>query len=467
MRFNFMLPENMHFFHSADGEEERYRYITTLEKRVDKLLLPYNSFIRNQVTSSSLLFICIIVALILANSPWAHYYENFANLSFGIHFSNHIFIANLQHWVNDGLLALFFFVVGLEIKQELLVGVLRSYRRAMVIICAAGGGMILPALIFYLCNHQGSASHAWGIPMATDTAFALGILMLLKKRIPQGLFTFITALAIIDDMGAVLVIALYYTKHIDTYYLLSACFILAILVLLNIMGVRKALPYLILGIILWGIILLSGIHATIAGILTALTIPARPKTGPRGFIRQVRNLLRRFEIKQVKTQRSVFADSTQHAIVFELEKFAKQATTPLQRWKGILDRPIILVVLPLFAFINAGIPIHFKELGTALQHPIVMGITLGLIVGKTLGIFSVTWLIVKFAGGALPPQVKFSHVAATSLICGVGFTMSMFVANLSFPPEAPELVLAKTGILLASCCAGLAGYCWLRLVSRQ
>jgi len=462
-----MLPENKHFFHPADGEEERYRYITTLEKRVEKLLLPYNSFIRNQVTSSSLLFICIITALILANSPWASYYQNFIQLSFGIHFSNRIYVANLQHWINDGLLALFFFVVGLEIKQELLVGVLRSYKRAIVIIFAAAGGMLLPACIFYLCNHHTDTAHAWGIPMATDTAFALGILMLLKKRIPQGLFTFLTALAIIDDMGAVLVIALYYTQHVDSHYLISACIILAMLILLNIMGVRKPLPYLLLGIVLWSAILFSGIHATIAGILTALTIPARPKTGPRGFIRQVRNLLRRFEIKQVKTQRSIFADSTQHAIVSELEKFAKQATTPLQRWKDILDRPVILIVIPLFAFINAGIPLQWQEITSHLHHPLILGIILGLVVGKTLGIFITTWFMVKFAGGALPPQVKFGHIAATSLICGIGFTMSMFVANLSFNGNAQALILAKTGIMIASCLAGIAGYVWLRLISRQ
>lgn len=461
------MSENMHIFHSIEGEEERYRYATVLEKRLDRLLSPYSSFIRNQVTTSSLLFICIIAALLLANSPWAYYYQSFVNLSFGIHFHHHFFSANLQRWVNDGLLALFFFVVGLEIKQEMLVGVLRSYRRAMVIICAAIGGMFWPALIYYFITKHGDAAHAWGIPMTTDTAFALGLLMLLKQRVPQGLFTFLTALAIIDDMGAVLVIALYYTQHVDTYYLLSACFVLTILILLNLMGVRRPIPYLLLGIVLWSTILLSGIHATIAGILTALTIPARPQTGPRGFIRQVRRLLRRFEIKQVKTQRSIFADATQHEIVHELEKLAKQATTPLQRWKAVFDRPVVMLVLPLFAFLNAGIPLHFGQFFTQIKHPIIMGITLGLVLGKTLGIFSTTWFMVKYVGGFLPPNVTLGYIAPASLICGIGFTMSMFIANLSFGPYSEQLLLAKTGILLASCIAGMGGYLWLLFTSKH
>jgi NhaA family Na+:H+ antiporter len=460
-----MLLDNTHSLHAADAEQP-YRNVALLEKYLDKLLSPYNSFVRNQVTTSSIVFICIVLALILANSPLASYYENFINLKLGLHFGAKIFTANLQHWINDGLLALFFFVIGLEIKQQLLVGILKSKRRSLVIVAAALGGMLCPALIFYLLNHNGPAAHAWGIPIATDTAFALGILMLLKKRIPHELFAFLTALAIIDDVVAVMVIAVFYTQDLNTLYLLAAGVIFAVLVFLNLLGVHKPLPYLALGILLWLAILWSGVHATVAGILLALTIPARSKTGPHGFRRQVRKLLRRFESKQLATQNIELVDANQHLMVNELQKLAKLATTPLQRWKAFFDKPVVLMVLPLFAFINVGIPCNLQLFTLSLQHPISLGISLGLIFGKALGIFTAGWCSVKLLGGVLPPQVNFHHLAATSILCGIGFTMSMFIANLSFEPASVELILAKTGILTASCIAGVVGYIWLRLVSQ-
>ncbi len=459
-----MRSEKIHFFHPADGESTESRNITFLEKRLDELLSPY-AFIRNQVTTSSILLICIIAALILANSPLANYYQDIVNLKFGLHFGSKIFIANLQHWINDGLLTLFFFVIGLEIKQQMLIGVLSNHKRALVIICAALGGMLCPALLFYLFNQHTSASHAWGIPIATDTALALGILMLLKNRVPSGLFIFLTALAIIDDVGAVLIIALFYTQQLNGYALLAAALTFGVLILFNLLGIRQSMLYLCFGILLWLNILLSGVHASIAGILLAMTIPARSKTGPRGFIRQVRKLLRRFEIKQLKSQRTVFTDASQHAIVYELEKLSKLATTPLQRWKAILDKPVVLFILPVFGFINAGIPYDLKLLALTLTHPISLGISLGLIVGKAVGIFAASWCAVKFVGGALPPQVTFRHLAAISLLCGIGFTMSMFIANLSFDSSSLELTLAKASILTASCIAGVSGYLCLRWVS--
>jgi Na+:H+ antiporter, NhaA family len=455
------------FFHSPEGEDKQHNYLTKLEEKLEKALTPFEEFAQSQIAAGGLLLFATFAALIIASIPWTYpYYIKLVNAHIGFHIGNYAFNADLKYWVNDILLTLFFFVIGLEIKREFLVGEFVNFKKATLVIVAAIGGMIIPVLIYSLATYQNSlALRGWGIPMATDTAFMLGILALFRDKFPKGLIAFMVAVAIVDDIGAILIIALFYTESVVGIYILIAALFLCMLIIFNLAGVRKPLPYLCIGMLVWLMTELSGVHGTIAGILIAFTIPARPKKGPKYVISHVRKLITGFELRKKQTP-LVLQDEKQHRMLEEVQMLAKHATTPLQSWEHALALPVALFILPLFALTNAGIPLTLPLLKTALSSTVTIGIALALALGKPTGIISFCYFACKFKIGKLPKNTKLSQIAGAAILAGIGFTMSLFIADLSFPENAQRLLLAKTGILLGSLIAGILGALWLMLLPK-
>lgn len=436
------------------------------EKTFDKILTPFEEFVHRQTTSGLLLMATAILALVLANSGLASVYQHWVHTPISFNVGNWVLEKTLHHWVNDGLMALFFFVVGLELKREILVGELAVPRQAALPIIAAIGGMVVPALVYFAFNPDGEAARGWGIPMATDIAFAIGALVLLADRVPKALITFLVALAIVDDLGAVVVIALFYTDQLVIEALLAAAVILAVLTMINLAGIRQPLPYFLLGGLLWFVLLKSGVHATLAGILTAFTIPARPKYDPVHFSRHVKTLMKRFDASH-RPDKNIMTNQELRAVVQTLENGVHKVETPLQRLEHGMHMPVAFLVIPIFAFINAGIPMQFSDLGSTLMHPVTLGVAFGLVLGKFIGIVGVSWLALRLGIGQLPAQTRFSHIAGVALLAGIGFTMAIFIAELGFAGQPEYLLMAKTGVLFASLLAGISGYIWLWLISKR
>jgi len=436
------------------------------EKSFNKILTPFEEFIHRQTTSGLLLMGMAILALVLANSSLSGLYQKWVHLPIGINIGGWVLEKTLQHWVNDGLMALFFFVVGLELKREILVGELAVPRQAALPIIAAMGGMVVPALIYFTFNPDGDAARGWGIPMATDIAFAIGALVLLASRVPRALITFLVALAIVDDLGAVVVIALFYTEQLVWEALLIAAVILGVLFVFNRAGVRQPLPYFLLGVLLWFTLLKSGVHATLAGVLTAFMIPARPKYDPVRFSEYVKGLMVRFDASH-QPGKSIMANENLRAVVRTLENGVYKVETPLQRLEQGLHMPVAFLVIPIFAFINAGIPMELAGLGDTLTHPVTMGVVFGLVLGKFIGIAGASWLALRLGIARLPAQTRFSQIAGVALLAGIGFTMAIFIAELGFASQPEYLLMAKTGVLLASLLAGIGGFVWLWWVSEH
>lgn len=454
----------------SEGKKVRKRrrtgiYHAPWEKSFDKILTPFEEFIHRQTTSGLLLMGMAILALVLANGPLSDAYQHIVHTYINISIGDWSLKMTLHHWINDGLMALFFFVVGLELKREILVGELANPRQAVMPIAAAIGGMVVPALIYFMINPDGDAALGWGIPMATDIAFAIGALALLANRVPKALITFLVALAIVDDLGAVMVIAVFYTETIVLTPLAVAGGLFALLLVFNMIGIRIIPPYLIVAVILWYALLQSGIHATLAGILGALSVPARPKYDPERFSQSVKKLMRRFDTSH-KPGESIMANDALRAVVRTLVNGVHSVEAPLQRLEHIWHMPVAYLVIPIFALANAGIVLDLSSLGETLNHPVMLGVSLGLVVGKFIGITGASWLVLKLGVAELPKETRFTQVAGVSLLAGIGFTMSIFVAQLGFEGNEDLLLMAKTGILLASILAGVAGYAWLYLVSK-
>ncbi|WP_163835890.1 Na+/H+ antiporter NhaA [Spartinivicinus ruber] len=440
---------------------------TPLEKGFEKVFTPLQDFIHDQTTCSLVLIICTISALTIANSPFAESYEAILKTPFGFVLGEWSFQMSLRHWINEGLMTFFFLLLGMEIKREILVGEIRVVQRLIPIISAALGGMLVPAVIYYLFNAGTFFAKGWGIPMATDTAFAVGILALLGKRIPQAAFTFLTALAIIDDLGAILVIAFFYSESISMPHLSVSVLLLGMLILCNICGIRRPVVYLIGGLLAWAAMLGSGIHATVAGILVAITVPARPKQEPFWFVRKTNSLIRKFEdIEKSKDDETpLLGEATQHAVVEEVQNAAEKTTTPLRRWERALEHPVALLVLPIFALANAGISLNMQVISNLWNETLAVGVILGLIIGKGIGIPFFTWLALRLNLGHLPPSINIYHIVGIGFLGGMGFTMSIFISNLGFENMPETLMTAKTGILIASFIAGVSGYLWLKKFS--
>ncbi len=444
----------------TDTRTEQGVFHAPWEKAFDRVLTPFEEFVHRQTTGGLMLMGAAAIALILANSSLAPGYQALLHTSLGFSVGSVSMVKTLHHWVNDGLMALFFFVVGLELKREILVGELAEPRQAALPIVAAIGGMVLPALIFLALNPAGEASRGWGIPMATDIAFAIGVLVLMAGRVPKSLITFLAALAIVDDLGAVVVIALFYTETLVWEALLVALAVIAALVTANLAGIRSPFPYLLLGTVLWAALLKSGVHATLAGVLTAFTIPARPKYDPVRFSVHVRELMRRFDSSH-RPGRSIMTNEELRAVVQTLENGTRKVQTPLQRLEHGLHLPVAFLVVPVFAFFNAGISVPAGALGATLTHPIALGVVLGLVLGKFAGIAGASWLALRFGIGQLPAGTRFSQIAGVALLAGIGFTMAMFIAELGFAQDAQFLLMAKAGVLMASALAGVSGFLWL------
>ncbi|MCK4587785.1 MAG: Na+/H+ antiporter NhaA, partial [Gammaproteobacteria bacterium] len=367
---------------------------------------------------------------------------------------------SLHHWINDGLMALFFFVIGLELKREILVGELADPKQAILPIAAAIGGMLIPALIYIVFNPEGHAFDGWGIPMATDIAFALGALALLGSRVPKQLVIFLVALAIVDDLGAVMVIALFYTESINLVALATVAALLLMLVTINLGGIRRPLPYILLGIVLWIAMLKSGIHATLAGILLAFTIPMRPKFDPNRFLSQINQMVE--QIKQAyRREENIVKNDELRARVRALGEGVQMVQAPAQILERKMHLPSAYIIIPVFSLANAGIPVDWSSFGSIISHPVSMGIAAGLVFGKLIGIAGFSWIAVKTGLTRLPQGLNFKHIVGVSLMGGIGFTMSIFIAELGFAHHANDLLMAKTGILLASILAGVSGFLWL------
>jgi len=439
-------------------------YHAPWEKAFARVLTPFEEFVHRQTTSGLLLMATAILAMVLANSGLAATYQHLIHLQAGISIGTWGMEKTLHHWVNDGLMALFFFVVGLELKREMLVGELARPRQAALPIVAAIGGMVVPALIYFAMNPAGEAARGWGIPMATDIAFAIGALVLLASRVPKALITFLVALAIVDDLGAVVVIALFYTEQLVLEWLAAAALILAVLTLFNLVGIRRIAPYFIAAVLLWYALLQSGVHATLAGVLGAFTVPARPKYDPEVFSRHVKMLIARFDASH-ETGKSIMTNDKLQTVVQTLENGVQRVETPLQRLEHIWHLPVAFLVIPVFALFNAGIQLEFAALRETLAHPVTLGVGLGLVGGKFVGITGASWLALKLGVGQLPVGTHFSQIAGVSLLGGIGFTMAIFIAELGFAQQPDYLLMAKTGILIASLVAGMAGFIWLYLAS--
>ena len=430
-------------------------YTAPWERSFDKLLTPLELFIHRQTTSGILLMICAVVALIIANSQWGEQYAHFFHTSMGLSFGNYTFSLTVHHWINEALMALFFMVMGLELKREFIAGELASPKQALLPIMAAIGGMALPALVYFAINPDGAAAKGWGIPMATDIAFAIGALSLLGARIPKSLLTFLIALAIVDDLGAVAVIALFYTAELNFTALITAAGLSSILIALNLGGVRRTLPYILVGIFVWIAMLASGIHATIAGIVIAFAIPMRPKYDPEHFIMRVRGLTTLMERSHHEAP-DIIRNNSFRSKVTALVNGANLAQAPAQRLEHVLHLPVAYLVIPIFALANAGVAFE-GDLADSLSHPITLGIISGLILGKLVGIAGFAWVSVKLGWASLPSDLNWRHVIGVGFLGGIGFTMSIFIADLGFAGSPENILQAKVGILLGSLVAGILG----------
>ena len=439
------------------------RVLAPWERVFDKFTTPLEHFVRQESAGGILLLVCLVLALLFANSPLAATYHHLLATPIQIGWGDWILVKTLQHWINEGLMTLFFFVVGLEIKREILVGELSDMRQAVLPVIAAIAGMVVPAILYCMVVPAADARKGWGIPMATDIAFALGALLLLGSRIPKSMVTLLLAIAIVDDLGALLVIALVYTRGLHVPSLTGALGVVLILVLFNRLGVRRPSPYLVAGMLLWLTLLHSGVHATLAGVLTAFTIPAIPKYQPTRFAHLFDRLVSRYRDAADSTG-NLLRNERLRSVLQTMENAVRGVMPPLQRFQYKLNRPVAVLVVPLFALANAGVALDGATLAQMLVHPVAQGVALGLLVGKVAGITLVTWMFVRAGWVRLPRHLGMTHVIGVALLAGIGFTMSIFIADLAFGQSPVYLAAAKSGVLFASLIAATLGLLWIRLV---
>ena len=453
---------NLHTNATCEIDARRYPFARTFRK----VMTPIEDFVHKETSSGILLMLCAVTAIVIANSPLFPLYDKILHTKVTIGGGNLAMTHTLHHWINDGLMVLFFFVVGLEVKREILIGELSAFRKAILPMSAAVGGMVVPALFYYFFNSSGVAARGWGIPMATDIAFALGVIALLGSRAPKTLIPFLLALAIVDDIGAVLIIAIFYTESIHMGALLFSGGCFGALILINRAGIRTTIPYALLGILMWIAMMKSGVHATLAGVLTALTIPSRSSCDPGVFAERMTLLTRSFidqiSMKKVKNpELNILRNSQKQHILSAYGDSIQRMESPLQRMENNLHVWVAFFIVPIFALANAGIPITISELGTILKHPVTLGVMCGLIAGKTIGIVGFSWIVLKTGLCTLPKGIELKHIVGVAMLAGIGFTMSIFIDSLAFA-DYPELLNnAKVGIVLASLAAGIGGYTWL------
>lgn len=424
---------------------------------IDKILItPFQKFNKIESLSGILLFGATILAVILANSPWAHWYDMLWKFELGINTQSFELSKPLILWVNDGLMALFFFLIGLEIKRELLIGELNSMRKASLPFFAAIGGMLVPVAFFFFLNKNPETSGAWGISMATDIAFSLAILKILGKRVPLSLKIFLTAFAIVDDLGAVLVIAIFYSTGIKWGLIAMACLpVFALFILSSIKIYSKYLVF-IFGIVSWVLFLKSGVHPTIAGILLAFTIPIRQRINLKIYTEKLCDIVD--SIKSSKKNDDSILSKEQIEQIDDLEDWTSKVQSPLQHLEHLLHNWVAYFIMPIFAFANAGIVFGANM---QLDVSLIITIAMSLFLGKTFGISLLSYIGVKLRVADYPEGVGFRQITGIAMLAGVGFTMSMFIANLAFAEDVIYLDSAKIGILIGSVISGIAGYIML------
>lgn len=423
------------------------------------VVLPVQEFIRTESAGGIVLLAATLVALVWANSPWDSLYHDLWDTVITVDGGIFHISEELGHWVNDAFMAVFFFVVGLEIKREVLHGTLAGPRRAALPAGAALGGMAAPALLFTLVNAGGPGGKGWGIPMATDIAFSLGVLALLGRRVPTTVRIFLLALAVVDDIGAIAVIAVFYSESIAWDSLALSGLLVVGVVALQQMRVRVTGVYVIMGAALWVAVFESGIHATIAGVAMGLLTPSRPLIPRDELSRAARGLA-----QKVRKAARATDDEEAEALLADVEEVTTAAEAPLERWERILHPWASFVVVPVFALANAGIEISGSSIGNATGSPVTLGVMLGLLVGKPIGIVGATLLAAALRLGHLPAGVTIRHLIGLGVLAGIGFTVSIFISGLAY--EEPELANeAKMGILAASALAGAAGYMFLRVAT--
>jgi NhaA family Na+:H+ antiporter len=422
-------------------------------------LVTFQDFAHWEASGSVLLLIAVVIALVWANSPWAESYFHLWETQVGVVYGSQEFFLSLHAWVNDGLMAIFFFLVGLEIKRELMVGELSTFRKAMLPIAAAIGGMLFPGLIYTVINFGDPGQDGWAIPTATDIAFALGVLALLGRRVPVELKVFLTALAIADDMGAVLVIALFYTSELHYAGLVVAFILVAIIYVLGRLKFVNYFIYMLLAIGVWLAVHESGIHATVAGILVALVVPAKARLDPDKFFREGVDRLKELT-HQEWTPQSMLTNTLQRESIQELNQAAQALEPPLMKLEHALHPYVAFFILPLFALSNAGVQFS-QNFRSDLFSPVSLGVILGLVIGKQVGITLFSWLAVRLGLAQLPHGVQWRQIYGLGWLGGIGFTMSLFITELAFE-ETQLQDQAIMGILTASLIAGVCGYFILR-----
>jgi Na+:H+ antiporter, NhaA family len=444
---------------------------------ISRLMRPVKYFFHLKVAGGILLFLNSVLAMIWANSAWHESYHDLWHAPFSIRLGDFALSYPLEYWINDGLMVIFFFVIGLEIKREILVGELRSMKKALLPIVAALGGVVVPAGLYLAVNQGGPGESGWGIPMATDIAFALGMLAILGRRAPVSLTIFLTALAIADDLAAVLVIAIFYTAKLSVTSLLAGFGLLGLMMVANRLWVRSPIVYALLGVAVWLAFLKSGVHATIAGVLAAFCIPARMLVEPDTFLSAGRQLLDRFDrltkampslpeaASRWRGRTGIFQNQHQIETIESLEKVCEYSQTPLQRMERGLHLWVTILILPLFALANAGVEV-IGDPTEMLLTPVTMGVVLGLVLGKPVGIFLFSWIAVKLGWCVLPAGARWKHILAVGCLAGIGFTMSLFITGLAFTDRTLTNE-AKLGILVASMIAVILGGIALQLAGRK
>jgi NhaA family Na+:H+ antiporter len=426
-----------------------------------QVLLPAERFIYSETISGALLLACAVVALLWANSPWSQSYFALRDIPVSFQIGAFSVAMDLQHWINDGLMAIFFFVVALEIKRELISGDLSDKRKAALPVAAALGGMIVPAGLYLALNFGGAGALGWGIPMATDIAFAVAILALLGERVPSQLRIFLLTFAIADDVGSILVIAVYYTAHFSLEAMGLAIGVLGLMLAMRRLGFRSTLAYVLPAVVFWVAMLKSGVHATIAGVILGAITPAKSSGRKSTFVETMRATLPdvRDSLDREESERS-------EVMIGRIEELARQTESPLERLERMVHPWTSYLVLPLFALVNAGVALSAEFIRQALTSSVTLGVMLGLVVGKVVGVTGFAWLSVRLGWATMPGGVAWPHITGAGLIGGVGFTVSLFITGLAFSDKM-LIEEAKVGVLAASLIAALGGYLFLLLYSRR
>jgi NhaA family Na+:H+ antiporter len=427
---------------------------------------PFITFVSVEAAGGIMMILMTTAAMVITNSQFFELYSRILHIKLSVGFDSAIFTRSVHFWINEGLMTCFFLVVGLEIKRETLVGELASVKQAILPAAGALGGVLVPALIYWYFNKGTASESGWGVPMATDIAFVLGALTMLSSRVPSSLTIFLVSLAIVDDLVAVVIIAVFYSQAISFFYLSMATIVIVALVVMNILGVRNPAPYIVVGIVLWAFVYASGVHATVAGVIIALTIPARSARDTHGFADDAKQLIEAFRNQRSRDYLIHLREENQ-MVIRQLENMFRQIEPPLQRLEYVLHPWVIFGIMPIFALANAGVILNSDLLANAATSNQSLGIMLGLFVGKQVGIFSATYLAVKLGIAKLPESVTMKHVYGGAVLCGIGFTMSLFIAELSFTQHTELLNEAKVSILAGSLLSGLIGTTILYLIGQK